>query len=82
VPYKCVPQMRSSDSNIFEYLDCTCQYIVPIYQRKYSWKQEQCATLWNDIVALSKSGKQGHFVGSVVRVKQHASAGDYTCSYH
>lgn len=26
-------------------------FVVPAYQRGYSWKKEQCDKLWDDIVA-------------------------------
>lgn len=41
------------------------RYIVPPYQRDYSWKQEHWEDLWEDILALEKS--QGdHYMGSIV----------------
>lgn len=41
------------------------QFIIPIYQRKYKWTQEQCDRLIDDIVKAGKSGKE-HFTGTVV----------------
>ena len=40
---------------------------IPIYQRKYSWTEKQCSTLWDDILRLSeRSTNSGHFIGSIV----------------
>lgn len=41
------------------------QFVIPIYQRKYKWTNEQCNRLIDDII---KSGKKGieHFTGTVV----------------
>ena len=44
------------------------RYEIPIYQRAYSWDEEQCAQLWDDIVNISKAEKATHFTGSVVWV--------------
>lgn len=50
-------------------------YVIPAYQRNYDWKQEQCERLFDDLVSLSRSGRPGHFFGSVVSVE---SSGFYT----
>lgn len=52
-------------------LNGNTQYIVPVYQRKYSWlKDKQCERLWNDIVSMEKTGKRQHFVGSIVNIAE------------
>ena len=35
--------MNAFKSNIYKYLGGTCQYLIPLYQRTYSWEKEQCA---------------------------------------
>lgn len=40
-------------------------YIVPPYQRPYSWTQEQCFQLYDDIVSAFKGG-DSYFVGNIV----------------
>jgi len=62
-------------SNIYKYLDGTNQYLVPVYQRTYSWEREQCSRLWDDIVDLHRSNREGHFVGSIVRIDEPSAAG-------
>lgn len=44
------------------------RYEIPIYQRPYSWDEEQCSQLWDDIINVSKAEKANHFTGSVVWV--------------
>lgn len=34
------------------------QFIIPIYQRTYSWTRDQCQQLWADIFAAASSGSQ------------------------
>lgn len=47
------------------------QLIIPVYQRNYDWKVENCKQLYSDLVKLKKSGRANHFFGSLVS----ASAG-------
>jgi uncharacterized protein with ParB-like and HNH nuclease domain/predicted transport protein len=49
--------------------------MIPLYQRTYSWEKEQCVRLWNDIVNLHRTQKEGHFVGSIVRIDEDSAAG-------
>lgn len=67
--------MNAFKSNIYKYLGGTCQYLIPLYQRTYSWEKEQCARLWSDIVNLHNMRREGHFVGSVVRIDEDSAAG-------
>lgn len=67
--------MNAFKSNIFKYLSGTCQYLIPLYQRTYSWEREQCARLWSDIVNIHHTHREGHFVGSIVRIDEAAAAG-------
>lgn len=64
--------MDANKSNIYKILDGSKQFLVPVYQRYYSWGYEQCERLWNDIVKMQKSGKPGHFVGSIVNIAEQA----------
>lgn len=67
--------MNAFKSNVYKYLGGTCQYRIPLYQRNYSWEREQCARLWGDIVNLHASNRDGHFVGSIVRIDEDSTAG-------
>ncbi len=43
------------------------QFVIPIYQRLYSWKKEQCEQLWDDIIKAGGNDKMnGHFIGSIL----------------
>jgi len=42
------------------------QLVIPVYQRNYSWKIENCNQLFNDLVKLKDSQRSGHFFGSIV----------------
>ena len=63
--------MKGSDTNIHDFMVEKRHYIVPIYQRDYSWGQAQCATIYEDLYGL-KNSNRSHFVGSVVYAKGSA----------
>ncbi len=55
------------------------QFVIPIYQRVYSWEKEQCKQLWDDIVKTGGNDQiEGHFIGSIVFVHD----GIYTTSHN
>jgi hypothetical protein len=55
--------------NMMNCLNGPEQFIIPIYQRTYSWTLNECAQLWEDIIKTSSNDEVvGHFVGSVVFV--------------
>lgn len=64
--------MDATKGNIYSILNGNKQFLIPVYQRYYSWENEQCARLWNDIVEMQKKGKVGHFVGSIVNIAEQA----------
>jgi len=63
--------MDAKDRKLIEFLRDKQQFVVPIYQRTYSWRIAECKRLLNDIknVATNDSIKN-HFIGSIVRVKE------------
>lgn len=64
--------MDATKGNIYSILNGNKQFLIPVYQRYYSWDIEQCRRLWNDIVNMQKKNKQGHFVGSIVNIAEQA----------
>ena len=46
------------------------QFVIPIYQRLYSWEKEQCKQLWDDIIKIGGNDKMNrHFIGSILYVR-------------
>ena len=62
--------MDAEKGNIFTLLNGLKQYLIPVYQRLYSWEQPQCERLWKDIVAMQKENREGHFLGSIVCIAE------------
>ena len=71
--------MDAKDLPITTLLDGAKQFIVPIFQRDYSWGTKQCQTLWNDIIRVGNDkNAKGHFLGSVVYIAAEDNAADLT----
>lgn len=41
-------------------------FIIPVYQRNYAWKTENCKQLFDDLVKVIKDNRKSHFFGSIV----------------
>jgi len=62
--------MKAKQANLLELLKGGTQFVVPIYQRLYSWERSECERLWSDIVAAgARSSAAEHFTGSIVYVE-------------
>jgi len=50
-------------------------YVIPDFQRPYSWEREQCETLWDDIVSFHSIAppNEQYFLGNIVIVKPDGS---------
>ena len=61
--------MKASEINLLEFLRKSTQFIIPIYQRTYSWTEPQCRQLWDDILrAGDDENIPAHFIGSIVYI--------------
>jgi uncharacterized protein with ParB-like and HNH nuclease domain len=53
---------------ISKFLKSANSLIIPVYQRDYAWKTENCNKLWQDILELKTSGRVSHFLGTLVTI--------------
>lgn len=62
-------QMKTEEKSVMEYLS-KGKFIIPMYQRPYTWGEDECSQLWQDIVEFfNDSDKQKddkYFLGSIV----------------
>lgn len=59
--------MHASETTIRKLIEGSKQYVIPLFQRPYSWKQKHWLTLWQDVVDLVDDPKaRPHFFGSTV----------------
>lgn len=63
--------MKATETRLLDFLKGPKQFIIPIYQRTYSWTLKQCDQLWRDIIrAATDETVSGHFVGSIVYIEK------------
>ncbi|MDO8526832.1 MAG: DUF262 and DUF1524 domain-containing protein [Deltaproteobacteria bacterium] len=66
--------MKATEAKLLDFLKKSPQFVIPIYQRTYSWTKKECRQLWEDIVRCGSSDKiTVHFVGSIVYVESGLS---------
>ncbi|MDY5779916.1 MAG: DUF262 domain-containing HNH endonuclease family protein [Succinivibrionaceae bacterium] len=56
--------MNVSKENALKYIEPSGNFVIPVYQRNYDWKQENCKCLFNDICDII-SNKSSHFIGTI-----------------
>jgi len=66
--------MKATEAKFLDFLKRSPQFVIPIYQRTYSWTVTECQQLWDDIIrAGTKEEVSAHFVGSIVYIEKGLS---------
>lgn len=59
--------MKGNEQFLYQYMEGSSKrFIIPVYQRNYDWKIDQCKTLLDDLVGLFTNDNRSHFFGSLV----------------
>lgn len=59
--------MQAKETRLQEIIEGTKQYVIPLFQRAYSWQPKEWSILWNDIVELAEQeNPRAHFMGAIV----------------
>ena len=59
--------MKGSEAQLLGFLEgSNNRYVIPVYQRKYDWKINQCRQLFDDLKKMIVEGRKSHFFGSIV----------------
>lgn len=62
--------MKATEAKLLEFIKKSNQFSIPIYQRLYSWTENECERLWNDIMTTGKSEIPSHFIGSIMYIEK------------
>lgn len=63
--------MKATEAKLLDFLKKSPQFVIPIYQRTYSWTERECRQLWDDILRTGRNdGIAAHFVGSIVYIEK------------
>ena len=61
--------MEARATRMLELIRKSDQFRIPIYQRTYSWGEQECEQLWKDIIRTGSDDKiLAHFIGSIVYI--------------
>lgn len=61
--------MHAKETRLQEIIEGTKQYVIPLFQRSYSWTSKEWSVLWKDISELAEMEKpRVHFMGSIVNM--------------
>lgn len=61
--------MKGSECKLVEYMEGSKKrFVIPVYQRNYDWKTENCKQLFDDLVKVIKYHRRSHFFGSIVSI--------------
>jgi len=59
--------MKANETKFQDLVASNYQYVVPLFQRPYSWTKREWQQLWEDIKDLTKNRVE-HFIGSIVNI--------------
>lgn len=63
--------MKATEAKFIDFLKKSPQFVIPIYQRTYSWTERECKQLWDDIMRTGSNDRiTAHFVGSIVYIEK------------
>lgn len=62
--------MKATEKRFKNFLDLNkTAFVIPVYQRNYSWEKEHCMKLLSDIFDIGNDDQQKeHFIGSIVYI--------------
>jgi uncharacterized protein with ParB-like and HNH nuclease domain/predicted transport protein len=67
--------MKAQDLQFTQLIQGAKQFIIPIFQRNYSWDAGHCEQLWSDIIRIGSNSKlESHFIGSAVYIPDKDSS--------
>ena len=47
--------MKATEATLLQFLNKSPQFVIPIYQRTYSWTERECLQLWDDIMRAGRN---------------------------
>jgi uncharacterized protein with ParB-like and HNH nuclease domain/predicted transport protein len=66
--------MKATEAKLLNFLKKSPQFVIPIYQRTYSWTEKECRQLWDDVLRSGRNDRIAvHFIGSIVYIESGLS---------
>src|SRR5437867_3688753 len=71
--------MKAIDRPFTKLINGCTQFIIPVFQRDYSWSEAQCEQLWKDVLRVAcDDPRSAHFLGSLVYIPTGDIAAGFT----
>jgi uncharacterized protein with ParB-like and HNH nuclease domain/predicted transport protein len=71
--------MKAIDRPFTKIINGITQFVIPVFQRDYSWTEAECERLWKDVTEISRDpSERGHFLGSVVYISTGDTSAGFT----
>ncbi len=71
--------MKAIDRPFTKIINGITQFVIPVFQRDYSWTEAECEQLWQDVTEIARnSTERGHFLGSVVYISTGDTSAGFT----
>jgi uncharacterized protein with ParB-like and HNH nuclease domain/predicted transport protein len=71
--------MKAIDRPFTKIINGITQFVIPVFQRDYSWTEAECEQLWRDITSIARdTSERGHFLGSVVYISTGDTSAGFT----
>mgnify|MGYP003374512828 FL=1 len=66
--------MKATEANLLDLMGVAkMQFVIPVYQRVYSWSVKECEVLWDDVMRAGRDDVS-HFVGSMLYIPESESS--------
>ena len=70
--------MKGSETRLVAYMQgANNRFVIPVYQRSYTWKTENCKQLFDDLIKVVREHRKSHFFGSIVSVHNPDAEGGH-----
>ena len=71
--------MKAIDRPFTKIINGITQFVIPVFQRDYSWTEAECDQLWKDVTEIARdTSERGHFLGSVVYISTGDTSAGFT----
>jgi len=72
-------KMKAIDRPFTKIINGITQFVIPVFQRDYSWTEAECEQLWKDVTEIARdTTERGHFLGSVVYISTGDTSAGFT----
>lgn len=74
--------MKGSECKFVKYMEGSDKrFVIPVYQRNYDWKTENCKQLYDDLVKIIKGHRKSHFSDPTEHIRESNLTVNYNYFY-